>query len=158
MQVVPIISAIGGGSTAAGAVLVASATAAAVDGIASANAARAAGKHAEAQSVIDANAEGDAAREREIQRKKNLMRAISSQQARAGAVGINFGEGSPAAIANLDIAEAARDGAIDNANTKQRQRSLRSQGRAARFACSTKSATTLLDTAAGFGQVIAGGL
>jgi len=155
---VPIVTAIGGGSLGAGIVITAAAAASAAAGVASASAQRAAGRHAEAQSVIDANAEGDAAREREIQRKKDLLRAISSQQAAAGATGVAFNQGSPAAIARLDIAEANRDLAIDSSTSKQRQRSLRAQGRAARFAGRAQSAATLLDTVAGLGKTIAPGV
>lgn len=153
----PFFAAIGGGSVTTGVVLTATAAASVATGVASAKAAKAAGKHAEAQSGIDANAEGDAAREREVQRKKDLARAFSSQVAQAGASGIAFA-GSAAQIANIDIAEAARDTTIDTATTKQRQQALRAQGRAARFFGDTKSAVTLADSAIGFGQTIAPGV
>lgn len=109
---------------------------------------RFAGKVEEAQSVIDAAAEGDAGRQREILRKKNLLRAISSQQAKAGAGGIAFSEGSLARIAQLDIDEATEDLLIDTASTRQAQRQRLSQGRIARFIGKAKSTATLLDTAA----------
>jgi hypothetical protein len=101
----------------------------------------------QAQAEINANAEGDAARARETQRKKLLLRAISSQVAEAGASGIRFSEGSPEQIARLDIDESRRDIEFDRANTLQRQRGLRSQGRAARIAGNARAASTLLDTA-----------
>ncbi len=109
---------------------------------------RFAGKVEEAQSKIDAAAEGDAARQREIKRKKNLLRAISSQQAKAGAAGVAFSEGSPARIAQLDIDEATDDLLVDTANTRQAQRQRLSQGRVARFVGKQQSTITLLDTAA----------
>lgn len=117
-------------------------------GIKQAELQRFAGKVEEAQSVIDAAAEGDAARNREINRKKNLLRAISSQQAKAGAAGVAFTEGSPARIAELDIEKATEDLLIDTANTRQAQRSRLSQGRAARFVGKQQSDIVLLDTAA----------
>ncbi len=119
-----------------------------VSGVKEAELQRFAGKVDERQSVIDAAAEGDAARRREILRKKNLLRAISSQQAKAGATGVAFSEGSLARIAQLDIDEATEDLLIDTADTRQAQRSRLAQGRAARFVGKAKSDITLLDTAA----------
>ena len=146
MQAVPILASIGGGSAATGAVLLGSAALTVGAGVASARQSRAAGRIAEAQANIDANAEGDAAREREIQRKRLLMRAISSQSARAAAGGVAL-EGSPARIAALDIDEANRDLLVDRANSLQRQKSLRAAGRAARTQGSNQGMVTLLDTA-----------
>lgn len=108
---------------------------------------RRAGQIAEAQAQIDANAEGDAAREREIERRRGLMSALSSQVAQAGAAGVMFSEGSPARIAALDIAYADRDSAVDRANSSARQRALKLQGKNARIAGNAAAAVTLLDTA-----------
>ena len=118
-----------------------------ISGVEQARLQRFAGKVEEAQSVIDAAAEGDAGRNREILRKRNLLRAISSQVAKAGATGVAFSEGSPARIAQLDIDEATDDLLIDTASTRQAQRSRLSQGRIARFVGNKQSALTLLDTA-----------
>ncbi len=145
--VIPILTTIGGGSAAAGAVTLGTAVAGIATGVISAGNVKRAGKFTEAQSEIDANAEGDSAREREIQRKRNLMRAISSQLATAGSAGINFAEGSPAGIAQLDIDDAARDLQIDTASSRQRQVSTRARGRAARVTGDTQAVITLLDTA-----------
>ena len=106
-----------------------------------------AGDIAKDQSVIDANAEGDAAREREIVRKKNLRRALSSQLAQAGATGVKFSEGSPARIAQLDISQAASDLAIDSASSAQRRRALLLQGSNAKRASIGSAVTKGLDTA-----------
>ena len=119
----------------------------ALSGAMKANLQRKAGKITEAQSEIDASAEADDAKQREINRKKLLLRAISSQQAAAGAAGVAFSEGSPARIAQLDIEQATDDLFIDRAGSLQRQRGLRSQGRAARQLGKTQSNVTLLDTA-----------
>lgn len=115
-----------------------------------------AGQIEEAQSSIDANAEGDAAREREIQRKIQLRRALSSQLAKAGATGVAFSEGSPARIAQLDIAEAARDLAIDTATSKQRRRALLLRGKNAAILGKVQAKVTLLDTAADVAKDLAG--
>ena len=88
--VVPLATAVGGGSAALGAVLLGSAALGIGAGVISAQQQIAAGKFAKAQSIIDAAAEGDAATQREIIRKRNLLRAISSQQAAAGAAGVAF--------------------------------------------------------------------
>lgn len=146
--VIPFLTTVGGGSVATGAILTGAAVATVGSGVISAQQSRAAGRMQQAQAEINANAEGDAARERETQRKKLLLRAISSQVAEAGASGIRFSEGSPEQIARLDIDESRRDIEFDRANTLQRQRGLRSQGRAARIAGNARAASTLLDTAA----------
>lgn len=143
-----VVSAIGGGSMAAGAVALASAAATVGAGVASARASRAAGKATQAELEIEARSEGDAARQREIDRKKNLLRAISSQQAYAGAAGVRADDGSPAALINLDIAESRRDSDIDSLNSKTRQRALRFRGSNARTAGNAQASATLLDTAA----------
>lgn len=144
--IVPVATAVGGGSMATGAIILASAAATVGAGVISAQEHRRAGKLAQAQSEIDARAEGDAGRQREIERKRLLRRALSSQIAQAGAGGVSF-EGSVARAAQLDIDAAAEDLMIDRANTLQRQRGIRSQGRAARVSGNAKAVTTLLDTA-----------
>jgi hypothetical protein len=138
--------AIGGGSVAAGATILATAALSTYAGVTAAREQRRAGRFAEAQSEIDAKAEGDAARQREIERKRGLMRALSSQVASAGAAGVGV-EGSLARIAQLDIARSREDIDIDTANTRARQSALRQQGRVARAAGRTSARLTLLDTA-----------
>lgn len=140
----PALGIIGGGSQVVGAALVAATVGA---GIVSIQQTRAAGKIAEAQADINSKAEGDKARDREIDRRKQLLRAISSQVASAGASGVAFDEGSPEQIARLDIEEARDDSLIDTANTKQRQRGLKLQGRAARVQANTRAFASLIDTA-----------
>lgn len=144
--VVPAVTAIGGGSLAAGSVVLATAAVTAYSGYRSAQEQRRAGRFAQAQAEINAAAEGDAARQREIQRKKMLRRALSSQIAQSGAQGIAF-EGSTARAAQLDVAESQYDLAVDRANTATRQRALRSQGQNARISGDAQSTVTLLDTA-----------
>ena len=156
--VVPLATAVGGGSAALGAVILGSAALTIGAGVISAQQQIAAGKFAEAQSIIDAAAEGDAATQREIIRKRNLLRAISSQQAAAGAAGVAFSEGSPRQIAQLDIDRATDDLIVDRASSLQRRRGLRAQGRAARFAGKAGAASTLLDTASRAATTVTGGI
>ena len=140
-------AAVGGGSALTGAVLLGTAAISVYSGVASAQMQRQAGKVAEAEANIRANAEGDAARQREIRRKKLLMRSIASRQARAGAAGVSFTEGSQARITQLDIDEATNDLDIDRANTAQSVRLMRASGRAARLTGNAQSLITLADTA-----------
>lgn len=142
-----LLTALGGGSAATGAVLAASAVATVGGAVISARQSRAAGRVADAEAQIAANAEGDAARQREIERKRLLLRAISTQVAEAGAQGIAM-DGSAARMAQLDIDDANTDLMIDNANTRSRQAGLRAQGRAARLQGSAQAGATLLDAAA----------
>lgn len=144
--IVPIAAAVGGGSAAAGAVTLAAAAATVGAGVMQARATRAAGKAQETETQIAAQAEGDAARQREIQRKRNLLRAISSQAASAAAAGVAL-EGSPTSLINLDIAEAKEDYDVDSLNTKTRQRALRFQGSNARIGANAAANASLLDTA-----------
>ncbi len=155
--VVPIATAIGGGSALTGAAILATAGLSITAGVISAQQQRAAGKFQDAQAKIDAGAEGDASKQREIIRKRNLLRAISSQQAAAGATGVAFDEGSPRQIAQLDIDRATDDLFVDRASSRQRQRGLLAQGRAARFAGKAGAASTLLDTASGALTTLRGG-
>ncbi len=145
--VVPIAMAVGGGSAAAGAVTLAAAAATVGAGVASARNTRAAGKAHEIETKIAAQAEGDAARQREIERKRNLLRSISSRQAYAAAAGVKDNEGSQASLINLDIAEAGKDSVVDNTNTKVRQRALNFQGANARSGANSAARASLLDTA-----------
>lgn len=150
MQAVPAaLSYIGGGSIAAGTVIAATAA----TGVYSAVASHRAGKIAQQQAEINAKAEGDAARGREIERKRALLRSVSARQAAAGAAGVSFQEGSPAAITQLDIARAQDDLVTDRANSAARRQGYISQGRAARFAGDTRAVTTLLDTATNIANV-----
>lgn len=151
--VIPVAAAIGGGSAAVGATILATAALTVGTGVQSARMSRAAGKAAQAETEIEARAEGDAARQREIDRKRNLMRALSSQAAYAGAAGVSISSGSPASLVNLDIAEANRDRDIDEVNTGTKQRMLRFRGQNARTQGNAQARTTLLDTAARTSQL-----
>jgi hypothetical protein len=89
--------------------------------------------------------EGDAARQREIDRKRNLLRALASQNAAAGANGISF-DGSAANLARVDIEQSNSDSLIDNVNSGRRGRVLQMGGREARRSGDLAAAGSLLDT------------
>jgi hypothetical protein len=142
-----IVTAVGGGSLAAGSIALASAAVTAYAGVRAANEQRAAGKATQIETQMAASAEGDAARQREIERKRNLLRAISSQVAASGAAGVKANEGSPGSLLNLDIKYAGEDQNVDTANVRSQMRALQFRGSNAVRAGNAASTTTLLDTA-----------
>lgn len=143
----PMLAAVGGGSAAAGAATLAVAAVTVYSGVKSAQASKQAGRVTQAESEIAAKAEGDAARQREVERKKNLLRALASQQATAAAAGIRTDIGSTASLMGYDIDESNRDLDTDSTNTLARQRALRFRGRNARAVGDAQATSTLIDTA-----------
>jgi hypothetical protein len=139
---VPILAAVGGGSALAGGLAIASAGL----GVMSAVQERAAGKAERGALNLQAKQAGDAARAREIERKRDLLKALATQNAAAGAQGVAF-SGSKAAIARTDIRQAATDLLADTANTRTQQRILRTRGANAQKAGNMKALTSLVDTA-----------
>jgi hypothetical protein len=115
----------------------------AASGVYSAQQQKAAGKAANAEAQIAANREGDAARGREIERRRALLRAIASQNAAAGAGGVAVN----AATLGADLMYATDDLMADRSNTLQTQSLLRLQGSNAKRAGKVGAFTTLLDTA-----------
>lgn len=116
-----------------------------VTGVISAKAQADAGKAQKQQADMEARREGDAARGREVERRRALLRAIATQAAEAGAGGISF-EGAMQNIAQRDIEYASDDLLADEANTKSIQARLRAQGSNAARAGRVGAVTTLLDT------------
>lgn len=112
-------------------------------GVYSAQQQKAAGKAASAEAQIAANREGDAARGREIERRRALLRAIASQNAAAGAGGVAVNE----ATLGADLMYATDDLMTDRSNTLQTQSLLQLQGSNAKRAGKVGAFTTLLDTA-----------
>lgn len=112
-------------------------------GVYSAQQQKAAGKAANAEAQIAANREGDAARGREIERRRALLRAIASQNAAAGAGGVSVNE----ATLGADLMYATDDLMTDRSNTLQTQSLLQLQGSNAKRAGKVGAFTTLLDTA-----------
>lgn len=105
-----------------------------------------AGKEAQITSRMEAQQERDAARGREIERKRGLLRALATQSAVAGAQGVAF-SGGKAAIARADIRDAVEDLMVDRVNTNRRIFALGRAGNAARKAGYVNAAVSLLDTA-----------
>lgn len=137
----PVLAVIGGGSAVAGGVLAATAVA----GGLSAYQQYKAGKITEQEYKLQAKQEGDAARQREIERRRGLLSALSSQNAQAGAQGVALA-GSPAAMMNRDIKDFRNDLMYDQANTKTSQRILRSRGSAAAAAGKIGAIQSIVDT------------
>ena len=86
-----------------------------------------AGGRAEAQNLkVEAKAEEFNARNREIERKRNLIRSLALQNVRAGASGITSGFGSSAQAIQLeDITRFELDQSVDAFSTTQRVNQLK---------------------------------
>jgi hypothetical protein len=117
----------------------------ALSGGASAVASHQAGVAADQSARLAAKQEKDAARGREIERRRGLLTALASQGAAAGAGGIGF-SGGVAAAAKRDIKDARNDLLTDAVNTRRNVRMLRLQGKSARQAGGFQAATSLLDS------------
>jgi hypothetical protein len=115
-------------------------------GAASAALQRRSGKLQEIQYKENAKQEGDAAKQREIDRKRNMLRALASQNAAAGASGADFA-GSLQNIARVDIERAATDLNTDRTNTSRRTRVLNASGKEAARSGDIAAAGSLIDTA-----------
>lgn len=123
--------------------LLAGATVAA--GTASAINARNAGLATKIQYKQQAQQEADAAKDREIERRRALIEAVGTQNAEGSAAGDDLG-GSRRAIVLEDIRRNRLDNLTDRAMTNRRATTLRSAGRAARRSGNLQAAGTLLDT------------
>lgn len=93
-----------------------------------------------------ARVEGDAAKGREIDRRRNLIRALASQNASAGSAGVELG-GSIGGIIQTDIRNNQQDLLTDAAGTSARQRDLAIGAKNARSQGNLGAVTSLLDTA-----------
>lgn len=96
-----------------------------------------------------AQAELDASRDREIDRRRRLVAALASQNAEAGAIGAAPGVGSRAAQARADARRAAYETGADRATTGRRALLLRKAGSEAKRQAGYLTAATLLDTGLG---------
>jgi hypothetical protein len=93
-----------------------------------------------------AKQEETAARDREIERRRRLVSALASQNAEAGAFGLDPATGSRRAIQLEDARRANLDSLTDRAMTSRQAVTLRSQGRAARRQGNVAAGQTLLST------------
>lgn len=135
------LATVGGGSAVAGGLMVASLGL----GAASAYQSYKAGKITEAEYKLQAKAEGDQARAREIERKRALLSSLASQNAYAAAGGAEM-SGSLAAIAKRDIQDSRNDLLADKASTGTAQRILRSRGSSANAAGQLGAVRSLVDS------------
>lgn len=134
------LAAIGGGSAVAGGVALAGLAVGAYSAIQQKNAA----DDQRAEIKAQAKTEALAAAQRENERRRNLIRALASQNAAAGAAAIET-SGSVEALARRDIRDAHNDLLSSTANSAARQRALRSQASNAARVGRMNAATTLLD-------------
>lgn len=102
-----------------------------------------AGKVASAEAKMAARREGDAARAREVERRRALIRSLASQNAGAGAGGVAPNR----AIALSDALRFEDDLLTDRVNTRNTQNSYYSQAKNARVSARAGGFLTLLDTA-----------
>jgi len=107
-----------------------------------------AGKATEIQYKEQAKQEEVSARDREIERRRRLVQALSSQNAEAGAAGIDPTTGSRRAMTLEDARLAQMDSLTDRAMTNRRAINLRSAGRNARRQGDLQAAGSLLNTGA----------
>jgi hypothetical protein len=142
MAFLPALAAVGGGSAVAGALTVAGAAA----GVYSAVQQRQAGIEASAEAKAQAKTEEVNSNQREIDRRRDLIRALSSQNAAAAAAGAD-NSGSTGAIMRRDIKDAQNDLLFSSVNSDSRQRALRSRASNAVKQGNAGAATSLLDTA-----------
>lgn len=98
-----------------------------------------------------ARVEADAAKGREIERRRSLIRALASQNAAAGAAGVET-SGSIGGIILSDIRQNEQDLLTDAAGASARQRALTVGAQNARTQGNLGAAVSLLDTAAKVGK------
>lgn len=127
--------------------------ASAASAIGSAYQMREAGQVAKAQYKEQARQEADSARQREIDRRRDLIRALASQNATAGATGVSTRAGTGlAGIAQYDIKETRRDSLVDRVNTGRSRNMLLKAGKNAQTMGNLGAATSLLDSAVDLGR------
>lgn len=112
-----------------------------------------AGQAAKAQYKVQAKQEADAARQREIERRRDLLTALASQVASAGAMGVSTRAGTGlAGIAQADINDSRRDMLVDRVNTGRSRNVLLKASKNAGTMGGLGAATSLLDSAVDLGR------
>lgn len=96
--------------------------------------------------AMQSRVEGDAAKQSEIQRRTQLMRALSSQNAGAGAAGVET-SGSVGAGIRTQITQNQNDLLVTDANASARQSMLAAQASNARASGNLGAAASLLNGA-----------
>lgn len=100
-----------------------------------------AGKVASREAEQQARREGDAARAREIERRRKLLQSLANQSATAGA----YGASPDLSVASADIKYAQDDTLTDLAGTRTEQNLLRARGRNAKRSGYYQAGGSLLD-------------
>ncbi len=161
---VPMLATLGTGGTAATAAVPAAAAGMTAGQIALAGASvvaagasayqmREAGQAAKAQYKEQARQEADSARQREIERRRDLISSLASQNAAAGAAGVSTRAGTGlAGIAQYDINQTRRDSLVDRVNTGRSRNMLLKAGKNAQTMGNIGAATSLLDSAVDLGR------
>lgn len=103
------------------------------------------GQQQSAAAKLAAEQETLAARDKEIERRRALIRSLSSRAAEAGASGLTTSSGSQAALALSDIGTAGRDRLAENATSAARKNALNTDARYARRIGTTRAMSSLLD-------------
>jgi uncharacterized protein HemX len=112
-----------------------------------------AGQETKAQYKEQVKQEADSARQREIDRRRNLLSALASQAASAGAMGVSTRSGTGlAAVAQYDINESRRDSLVDRVNTGRSRNMLLKAGKNASTMGGIGAAASLLDSAVDIGR------
>lgn len=114
-----------------------------------------AGKEANIEAKMAAQREGDSARQDEIERRRELVRSISTRNAFAGAQGADTG-GSIAGMTRRDIRDNRNDLLVTRSNSAARMRALRAQGSNAVKQGRYDAASSLLDSALGTLETLPG--
>jgi hypothetical protein len=126
-------------------------------GVLTAVAQRNAGKAESIELQQQAKQEESAAKDRELIRRRQLVRSLSTQIATFGALGVDAGTGSPASISLRDGRLADEETAIDRTRTQQQSNSLRRQAKSARRIGNLRAAGTLFATAGAAAGMSGGG-
>jgi hypothetical protein len=112
-----------------------------------------AGQAAKAQYKEQVRQEASSARQREILRRRDLLSALASQAASAGAMGVSTRAGTGlAGIAQYDINESRKDMLTDRVNTGRSRNMLLKAGKNASTMGGIGAAASLLDSAVDIGR------
>ena len=117
----------------------------AVGAAVSSSSSKAAGAAQADQYKAQVRQEQDSSRQREIERKRDLLKALSNQNAVAGAQGVSM-TGSKAAVAWKDINYAADDLLYDRVNTARSVGVLRAAARNAGRQGNLQAASSLISS------------
>lgn len=139
---IPMLASIGGGSAVTGGIMLGTTVA---SGAMAAVSARNAGIAQSNDMKYQAYVEGLSAKQQEIDRRRMLLKALSSANAAAGAGGIET-SGSFGGIVRQSIKDNTNDLLVGAANATAKQQTLKLGARNARATGNNNAAMSLLDT------------